>query len=218
MKMKKKFCAIALVGLLGAASCASAAVTEEQVRAAWHEVAIAAELEELPLEISSKNEINAWVRNGSEVGFTRALMAILESEDEIFGILSHEAGHAKLGHYEKTVATNKAVGIAGGALGSALGGGAIANAAVAQGEELVRAGFSREQEVEADDFAVDTMVKAGRAPGAFYNSMERLVIARGAMLEPSGYLDHPPDERRLKHIEDRIRKKDPTAVISKLIQ
>lgn len=204
--------------LAASASCASAEVTEEQVRQAWREVVRVAEMDELPLIIENTTVLNAWVSNGKTVTVTTELMKTLGDENEMFGVLCHEAGHAKLGHYERTVATNVGINVAGSALNNALGGGALGGAAVAEGKELAKAGFSREQEVEADDFAVDMAFKAGKSPQGIYNSLERFVIARGAALEPSGYLDHPPDERRLKHVEDRIHKHDPTFEVNKLLK
>lgn len=204
--------------LVSTASCACAEVTEEQVRQAWKDVVRVAEMDELPLIIENTTVLNAWVTNGKTVTVTTELMKTLGDENEMFGVLCHEAGHAKLGHHGRTVATNVGISLAGNALNDALGGGALGGAAVEQGEKLAKAGFSREQEVEADDFAVDMAFKAGKSPQGIYNSLERFVIARGAALEPSGYLDHPPDERRLKHVEDRIHKHDPAFEVNKLLK
>jgi putative metalloprotease len=138
-------------------------------------------------------------------------MKIMVREEEIFGVLSHEAGHAVLNHYSGRVKNSTGVGIASILLGKVLGDNSIGKAAVDVAAGLATAGFSREQEVEADDFAVDLAFKGGRDPTGLYTSLERLAIF-GGKTDPSGFNSHPPDERRLKHIKERILARDPDIV------
>lgn len=125
--------------------------------------------------------------------------------------MAHEAGHAKLGHHQSTV--NKATGLSVASLllerlfGSSLGG-SVASTAVNVGANLAYAGWSREQEVEADDYAVRLAHKNGEDPVGLYTALQRL-SSSGRRAEPSGFNSHPPDERRLLHIKNEILKVAP---------
>jgi putative metalloprotease len=201
-----------LLFLLAQCGVSAARITESDVRAAWEDVCQIAEIKPLPLSIKEDKAPNAWVTAGKSVTVTTALMELLERREEIFGVLSHEAGHAVLKHYEDRVNNAAGVGIAALLLGRALGGGKVGEVAVGLGANLATAGFSREQEVAADDFAVDLAFKGGIDPTGLYTALERLAIS-GGKTEPNGFNSHPPDERRLKHVRERILAADPNVVI-----
>ena len=198
--------------LAGMPAVSRAAVTEEMVRRAWNEVVKIAGMKPLPLFIEKNAAPNAWVTNGKSVTVTTGLMNLLAREEEIFGVLSHEAGHAKLNHYASAVTSKVGIGVAGILLDKAIGGGVVGDLAVALGSNLASAGFSREKEVEADDFAVDLAFKGGKDPTGIYTALERLAYY-GGKLQPSGFNSHPPDDRRLLHVKNRIHAYDSAITI-----
>jgi putative metalloprotease len=208
---------LSLIALALIHETASAGLTEKDVRSAWTDVCKIAGITPLPLSIKEDESPNAWVTSGKSVTVTTALMKILTREEEIFGVLSHEAGHVALKHYEGRVNNAAGVGIAALLLGKALGDNTIANAAAGVAAELATAGFSREQEVEADDFAVDLAFKGGKDPTGLYTSLERLALF-GGKTQPSGFNSHPPDERRLLHVKERILAANPKIVIPEVIK
>ena len=165
--------------VLAASSLANASIKPAQVERLWTKVASAVNMDRLPLEIKEEKSPNAWVTSGKSVTVTTGLMKLLQSEDEMFGVLAHEAGHAKLGHYQKRVNNALGIGILATLLGKGLGGGAAAGAAVNAGANLASAGFSREQEVAADDFAVDLAFKAGVDPAGIHTALERMMLLGG---------------------------------------
>ncbi|MDR1471776.1 MAG: M48 family metallopeptidase [Synergistaceae bacterium] len=189
-------------------SAADASIGESSVRRAWKSVTGIAEMDELPLFIKEDAVPNAWVEAGKSVTVTTGLMKLLEREEEIFGVLSHEAGHAKLKHYESRVKQSVGLSIAALLLGKAIGDSALGDLAVGVGTNLASAGYSREKEVEADDFAVDLAFKGGLDPTGLYTALSRLSL-QGGRLEPSGFNSHPPDARRLSHVKERILKRAP---------
>jgi putative metalloprotease len=205
--------AVALFFALGPG--AEASITEEMVRNAWADVARIAEMEPLPLTIEKNAAPNAWVTSGKSVTVTTGLMDLLERPEEIFGVLSHEAGHAKLKHYESAVKSSVGVGVASILLGKLLGGGIVGDVAVGVGSNLATAGISREKEVEADDFAVDLAFKGHKDPTGIYTALERLSLY-GGKLQPSGFNSHPPDDRRLLHAKNRILAQDPNVQFPKV--
>ena len=191
---------------------AAAEITEQQVREAWEDVCRIAEMQPLPMTISNDKIPNAWVTAGKSVTVTTGLMNLLVREEEMFGVLSHEAGHAKLKHYEGRVQNNVGVSIAALLLGKALGDNSLGNTAVGLGAGLATAGYSREQEVAADDFAVDLAFKGGKDPTGIYTALQRLSYY-GGKSAPSGFSSHPPDGRRLQHVKERILSKNPHIVV-----
>jgi putative metalloprotease len=210
-KLVTRFLA-ALLFLAGIPGVSGAAVTEEMVRRAWDEVTKIAEMERLPLSIENNSVPNAWVTNGKSVTVTTGLMNLLEREEEIFGVLSHEAGHAKLNHYGDAVLSSVGIGVAGILMDKVIGGNILGDIVITAGSNLASAGFSREKEVEADDFAVDLAFKGGKDPTGIYTALERLAN-HGGKLQKSGFNSHPPDDRRLFHVEQRIHARDPNITI-----
>jgi putative metalloprotease len=75
---------------------------------------------------------------------------------------------------------------------------------------LAEAGFSREQEIEADIYGIRLSTKAGYDPWGLYNSMLRMKKA-GYETSPSGFNSHPPTDRRLT----RIRQETEAVVASR---
>jgi putative metalloprotease len=166
-------------------------------------------LTDLPFNVKEDKTPNAWVTNGKSVTVTTKLLEILDTDQELFGVLAHESGHVKLGHYGKTVNRHVGLSVAAKVLGNLLGGG-LGSAAVGVGANLAAAGWSREQEVEADDYAVKLAYKTGEDPVGLYSALVKL-SDYGGELEPSGFNSHPPDARRLLHIRQEIMKYDPDA-------
>ena len=183
-----------------------AAITKADVERAWARIAPAANMKAIPITYEAEKAPNAWVKfqssNNFSVHVTEGLMRVLSSADEIAGILGHEVGHVKLGHYNKSVQRNVGWNILGSILGEA---GGLAEMAGAVGMNLAESGFSREQEVAADDYGMDLAVKAGYDPWGLYFAMKSFKDS-GFKTEPSGFNSHPPTDRRLKHLEDRARK------------
>lgn len=211
--MRKLFTAIrkisfTFVFFLALCDLAFAYVSENDVRKAWVDVCKIADMEPLPLSIKEDKIPNAWVSAGESVTVTTGLMNLLEREEEMFGVLSHEAGHVALKHYEGRVSNAVGVNIAAILLGKALGDNTLGNVAAQVGANLATAGYSREQEVEADDFAVDLAFKGGKDPTGIYSSLTRLALY-GGKTEPSGFSSHPPDDRRLEHVKNRILSRSP---------
>lgn len=169
----------------------------------WKKLTAAAPLEnpgEPQIVSDDKNGPNAWVSfsgNQYRVFVTKSLLFLLESEDELAGVLGHEIGHIKLGHYDETNKHNFLLTLLYGALGQTN----IPPSLISTGLSLVEAGFSREQEVEADDYGVYLSAKAGFSPYGLLHAMERLQKA-GYKTAPSGFNSHPPTDRRLEHIKN----------------
>ena len=130
---------------------------------------------------------------------TQGLLTIMAREDEVAGVLAHEIGHIQLGHYRDTIQRNLLWNILFRVIDRKAIGGVDP---VKLGLSLAEAGFSREQEVEADDYGVQLATRAGYDPWGLYRSLQRMQKA-GFATSPSGFNSHPPTERRLLHVRNR---------------
>ena len=203
--MRKIFMAVMLVATF--CSCAYAEISREVVESAWRRIAKADGFKEVPINYEANDAPNAWVKFQSQKNYsvhvTAGLMKILNTEEEIAGVLGHEIGHVKLGHYSKSV--NRAVGwaIAGTLLGR-IGGiaGTAAQTAGQVGANLAESGFSRGQEVEADDYGTELLKRAGYDPYGLYNAMSEFKNHK-FVTQPNGFNSHPPTERRLQHLREK---------------
>jgi len=151
---------------------------------------------------------NAFALPGGYVYVSRGLLALLNSEDELAGVLGHEIGHVEARHAVKrsqaalaTAPVQIAAGITGIAasvISPKLGAG-IAGA----GETLtqaVLAPYSREQEREADRLGQQISARAGWDPRGLTGLLDTL--ARQERLDgdapPTGFLaTHPSTPERI---------------------
>ncbi len=198
-----------LVLLLFIPGISEAKLSADVAKTVWYRVANATELTGLPFSVKQEKTPNAWVANGNSVTVTTGLLELLDTQAELYGVLAHEAGHAKLGHYDDTVKRGVGLSIAATLFGKLFGGG-IADTAAGVGANLAYAGWSREQEVEADDYSVHLAHKMGEDPVGLYSALLKLSKS-GNRGEPSGFNSHPPDERRLLHLRNEILSLNPKA-------
>ncbi|MDX3901218.1 MAG: M48 family metalloprotease [Sphingobium sp.] len=111
---------------------------------------------------------NAFAIPGGYVYVTRQLMALMNDEAELAGVLGHEVGHvaAEHGQRRQQAAQRNAIGgallqvLTGALLGdSAIGG--LLQKGIGSGSQLLTLKFSRTQEYEADDLGIRYLASAG---------------------------------------------------------
>lgn len=185
-----------------------AAIPRRSAKKVWERVAAPTGLTSLPFYIEEENTPNAWVTNGESVTVTTGLLSLLDTEAELYAVFAHEAGHIKLNHHQSGATRTAGLSIAAAVLGSILGDG-LAGAAVNVGANLVNSGWSREQEIAADDYSVELAHKMGEDPVGMYSAIKKLSEVNKT--QPSGFNSHPPDDRRLLHIKNKILELEPSA-------
>lgn len=105
---------------------------------------------------------NAFAVPGGFVYVTRGLLALANDEAELAGVLGHEVGHVAARHSRKRQATATRNAILG-MLGQLAAGALIKNAdignllgrGIGTGAQLLTLGYSRGQEIEADNLGID---------------------------------------------------------------
>ena len=143
--------------------------------------------------------VNAFSTPGGYVYLTRGLLALANSEAEVAAVLGHEMGHVIAGHQVERYRRSQSAGIGSLLLGAVSGSSALAELAES-GAVREQAGFSREQEYEADALGIRIMAEAGYDPDA----MTRLLDAldRDATLYRRIGGDVEPDRSRIGYVED----------------
>ncbi len=113
-------------------------------------------------------EVNAFALPGGYVYITRGLMAYLNSEAELAGVIGHEIGHVAARHGVRQQSASSVAGL-GVVLGSALVPGPDNQAGASLLQTLAQtwtAGYGREHELEADRLGADYLAKTGYDPQA----------------------------------------------------
>lgn len=156
-------------------------------------------------------DINAFALPGGYIYITRGLLAYLESEAELAGVLGHEIGHVTAGHHSEQQAasvTNKVVATTAYIL---TGSGALADASNMYGAELV-SGYGREMELEADGLGAQYMYASGYNPDALLEvigvlksqeQFQRVSAKSGGKKVATYhglYSTHPRNDQRLKKV------------------
>ena len=200
--MKKIFTVIFIFIFTSTAFCE---VNKKTVLRAWKNITRAENFSELPMNFESDDEPNAWVAYGDDgdysVHVTTSLMKILESENEIAGVLAHELGHIQLGHYNNFALSDTVRAIMGANLERADD---LAQAVGNINLELKESKFSREQETEADNYGVKVLIKADYNAWGLYNAMKRF-DENDLGTEANGFNSHPASKERLANLANQAR-------------
>ena len=135
------------------------------------------------------SEVNAMALPGGYIYITRGMLAMLNSEAQLAGVLGHEIGHATSRHAAKQL--TKALGAQILSLGlMALSPGGRQNTgewARVSGAlfEHVLLGYGREAELEADELGLRSAYRAGYDPGEMVAFLKAMKMKE--RLEASGY-------------------------------
>jgi len=173
---------------------------------------ILATLENQPFEyefyVLNTPEINAFAVPGGKVFFNSGLMQMVESEDELAGVMAHEIGHVVARHIARQSEQGLKLGLA--TLGALLAGiflgpqAAAALGVTAQAASAtVMLKYSREHEDEADYLGLKFMERAGYDPRAMATMLKKIRRVSGpASSDPPAYLlTHPAVEERMGNME-----------------
>ncbi|MEO1198019.1 MAG: M48 family metallopeptidase [Pseudomonadota bacterium] len=129
------------------------------------------------------------------------------SEEEVAAVMAHELGHVEYQHGLRLL--YRSVGLF--ALITLITGDAsgIFNDIALQGGALVALAYSREHEHEADAYAVDLMITAGRDPMALATFFEK-ISEETSSLGALGWLStHPETDERIDAVRERIGQQRP---------
>ncbi|MEX1275282.1 MAG: M48 family metalloprotease [Bacteroidota bacterium] len=151
--------------------------------------------------------VNAFAVPGGFIYVTRGILAHLNSEAELAGVMGHEIGHVTAQHSVHQMATSQLAQLGLG-LGTALIPEIQPYADLAgTGLGLLFLKFSRDDENQADELGVRYMTRTGSDPrqlGAVMGMLDRLSQEGGTGRAPEWLATHPSPGNRREHIAEII--------------
>lgn len=157
---------------------------------------------------------NAFAIPGGYVYTTRQLVALMNNEAELAGVLGHEVGHVAARHSQRRQATaqqNTLLGAAGAILSGILLGDSSIGQQISrgflQGSQLLTLRFSREQELQADELGIQYLNRAGYDPHAMatvlaslaaQNALDASLQGRDDATVPEWASTHPDPASRVQ--------------------
>jgi predicted Zn-dependent protease len=156
--------------------------------------------------VVSEIQPNAFAIPGGYIFVFDGLLAKLNSEEELAGVLAHEIGHVTHNHFFKDDAKVTAMTLATiAAILLSRGSGAAASIAMATNISA-QLQFSRENEEEADASAIGYLKRAGYDPKGMLHFFQTLLnYERINGVEMPAYLEtHPALEDRIHLVEMRL--------------
>ena len=156
-------------------------------------------------------DINAFALPGGFIYVNRGLLAYLDSEAELAGVLAHEIGHITQNHHSRRKIRQVTSKLAAVSAYILTGSGDVYDAASIYGAEII-SGFGREMELEADSAGAEYLHLTGYEVDSMLSvigvlkDQERYRRAKAkAGGKPSGtyhglYASHPRNDLRLRTV------------------
>jgi predicted Zn-dependent protease len=149
-------------------------------------------------------DVNAYSLGDEYIFIYRGLIAYMESEDQLAGVMGHEIGHVVLHHMSRTESAQTAGKIAGFVGAVLTGQGQVMDTANQYTNQQV-AGYGREHELEADRMGGELLAKAGYNPFAMLDVIQALKDQEQFSSQVLGeqktyhglFASHPQNDKRL---------------------
>ena len=159
--------------------------------------------------LADSPEPNAFALPGGYIYVTRGILLLIQTEDELAGIIAHEITHVSERHSVKQMKKGRIGGIlqipgniVNAVTGTRLGN--IVNTPIALGSRAFVSSYSRGHEKDADIYGAKLAASAGYSPNALADALERLAkgieIITGAKEKKNYFSDHPMTSSRIADI------------------
>ena len=160
---------------------------------------------------------NAFATPAGHIFIHSGLMAAMDDEEELAGIIGHEISHVYCRHISQKIERSKklniatmaglAAGILAGVAGAGEAAGALTMGTMAAGQTAALA-YSREDEVQADQIGLQYTEKAGYDGKGLLVALNRIRSKQwyGADMIPKYLMTHPAVEDRLAYIDTYLDK------------
>jgi len=188
----------------------------QYVRDMGGKLAAQSEMPDIPWEfyVLDSQVINAFALPGGKVFISRGLMAKMNNEAQLAGVIGHEIGHVTARHGNERM--GKALLAQGVILAVGIGGAVsdeewmqVLGVGTAVGGQLFLLKYSRSNELEADKLGVRYMANVGYNPVGQIQVMEILREASGGSAPPEWLSTHPASDTRIENLEAIITKNYP---------
>jgi len=162
--------------------------------------------------IVKQHVYNAFATPAGHIFINSGLLAALDTEEELAGILAHEIAHVVSRHISQNIDRSPKIGLATlagiaagifiGAGGAAALGNAVVAGSMAAGQSATLA-YSREDELQADQLALEYLYRAGYSGQGLLSSMQKIRSKQwiGTEQIPNYLMTHPASEDRMAYID-----------------
>ena len=152
--------------------------------------------------------VNAFAVPGGYVYFTRGILANLNSEAELAGVMGHEIGHLTARHSAQQYSRAQLAQM-GMAVGSVISPEFHAlSGLTGMGVQMLFLKFSRDNERQADDLGVEYASRLGydaKEMANFFETLEKMHSESSQSGLPSWFATHPNPEDRENVVRERSR-------------
>ena len=164
--------------------------------------------------VVDSTEVNAFALPGGYIYITRGLLAYMNTEAELAGVLGHEIGHVTARHAVRqyTAATAAQLGMTlGGIFVPGMGSNVAQNVMGVLGQAML-SGYGRDHELESDSLGAEYLARTGYDPQAILGVLRTLKAqgdyataqAKAEGRQPQTYhglfASHPDEDTRLKEV------------------
>jgi predicted Zn-dependent protease len=158
---------------------------------------------------------NAFAIPAGYIFINSGLLAAMDNEEELAGILAHEIAHVNARHISQKIERSKKIGwatMAGMAAGVLIGaaGGAEAGQAVAQGSQAAghaaELSYSRDNEIQADQLGLIYLTDAGYGGAGLLKILKKMRSKQWFDTEqvPTYMRTHPAIDDRITYLDSQI--------------
>ncbi len=162
--------------------------------------------------VVNSDVINAFALPGGWIYINRGVIERSDNLAELAGVLAHEIGHVEERHGAEMMERQQAASIGLNAAYILLGRapGQLEQAGIQVGASAIFAGYSRGAENEADEVAVDLLLRSGIDPNGLVTFFKELLEESGGNSSALSqwFSTHPLTEERIAHVRDIIESKN----------
>lgn len=149
------------------------------------------------IHIVQGSQVNAFTTVGDRIYLYKGLISHLDDPDMVAAVVAHELGHIHYNHVEERLKLDVGTSV----LVSILTGG-NQGMLTELGRTMMGLSFSRSQEEEADEFALNLLEQAGIHPQNLSRAFLRMKSLSHAENSPAFLSSHPALEERIEKILD----------------
>jgi predicted Zn-dependent protease len=164
--------------------------------------------------ILETDEVNAFAAPGGFIFISRGMLRLCQTEDDLAAVIAHEIGHVQYRHAVRAIKSSRltsALTIIALESAKNLGGSDLAEVTAAfEGSisditsTMMKGGYARAQEREADRAAVTILQRMGYQPTALTDVLARM--DRVLQADKRGFgSTHPPASSRIQELQPLLR-------------
>jgi hypothetical protein len=172
--------------------------------------------------VVNDKSVNAFALPGGPMFVHTGLIALVDNEAELAGVLAHEMSHVALRHGTHEASKANILQIPAALAGAVVGNGGgmlgqLAQLGIGLGTQSLLLKYSRSAEHDADINGTRMLLDAGYNPQAMAQMFEKLEKLDGASARTSDWLsDHPSPGNRVQYVDEEIKHLPPVNRYSEL--